>query len=74
MFGRLLEATGLRDSRRGFGRQPTFTTAQPIAGLEIAIDHVLVSDSVRVLDRRIVALEGSDHKSVVVRVAARANP
>jgi endonuclease/exonuclease/phosphatase (EEP) superfamily protein YafD len=70
-FGRLLEATGLRDSRKGFGRQPTFTTARPIPGFEIAIDHVLVSEGVRVLDRRTLALAGSDHRSVVVRVAAR---
>lgn len=68
VFQGLLERTGLRDSRRGFGRQPTYATNVLIPGLEIAIDHVLVSDRIGVLERWTEELPGSDHRSVVVRV------
>ena len=70
-FARLLETSGLRDSRVGFGRQPSYTTQALVPGLEIAIDHVLVSDSIHVLERRTGVLWGSDHRTVVVRVARR---
>jgi endonuclease/exonuclease/phosphatase (EEP) superfamily protein YafD len=70
-FGRLLQTSGLRDSRQGFGRQPTYITDDRIHGLEIAIDHILVSDSIHVLERWTEALPGSDHRTVVARVMLR---
>ena len=70
-FDRLLTRSGLRDSRRGFGRQPTYTTSAPIPGLRIAIDHVLVGDSIHVLERWTAKLPGSDHRTVMARVALR---
>lgn len=71
VFGRLLETSGLRDSRRGFGRQPTYRTNVLIPGLQVAIDHVLVSDSIHVLERWTEQLPGSDHRTVVARVMLR---
>ena len=68
-FGDLVAATGLRDSRRGFGRQPTWTTSRHLAGLEVAIDHVLVGDAWHVLERSVHDVPGSDHRSVVARLA-----
>jgi len=65
-FRRLLDTSGLSDSRRGFGRQPTFE----LKGLvRLAIDHVLVGGDVRVLARETSELPGSDHRAVLVRLA-----
>ena len=70
-FTDLLQATGLRDSRAGFGRQPTYTTNHLIPGLWIAIDHVLVSAGLDVLERRTEALPGSDRRNLIVKLTAR---
>ncbi len=63
-FRDLLRKTGLRDSRKGFGLQPTWPTGFP--PLWIPIDHCLVSSRVVVHDRRIGPQVGSDHYPVVV--------
>jgi endonuclease/exonuclease/phosphatase (EEP) superfamily protein YafD len=55
-----LEASGLRDSRAGFGLQPTWPTFWP-AFLHIPIDHAFVSQDVRILDRMVGPPIGSDH-------------
>ena len=68
VFADLLQATGLHDSRRGFGRQPTWTSGWPIAGLSVAIDHVLVGDAWRVVERRVSEIRGSDHLAVFARL------
>lgn len=73
VFTRLLAASGLRDSRQGFGRQPSFVLRTRLCDLAIAIDHVLVGEALAVLERRIVDLPGSDHEAVVVRLARRAD-
>lgn len=70
-FGELLEATGLRDSRAGFGRQPSWWLRDLGFPLGIAIDHVLVGDAVEVRNRRTFALPFSDHGGVVVDLALR---
>jgi len=69
-FTELLEVSGLRDSRLGFGRQPSFTPSELGGVFSVAIDHVLVSDSLHVTDRRTVSIPGSDHRGVVVRIKA----
>ena len=68
VFGDLVERTGLRDSRAGFGRQPTYTLDKLMPGLSIAIDHILVGEAIRVVERKTVTLPGSDHLSVFARV------
>jgi endonuclease/exonuclease/phosphatase (EEP) superfamily protein YafD len=71
-FRALLRESGLRDSRLGFGRQPTFALLDPRLGPWVAIDHVAVGDGLRVEERRTVVLGGSDHRAVVVRLGLAA--
>lgn len=70
-FRDLLKETGLRDSRRGFGRLPTWQRRTFGCALWFAIDHILVGEEIVVLDRRVAPLQGSDHLPVVARVAVR---
>ena len=70
-FGRLLRATGLRDSRHGFGLQPTWPAVNPLLG--IPIDHCLVSSGVVVHDRRVGPGMGSDHWPVFVEFSIEAS-
>ncbi len=63
-FQRLLGASGLCDSRAGFGAQASFPVASAL--LRIPIDHLLVSCSVGVRDRRLGVDVGSDHLPVIV--------
>lgn len=66
-FEDLLSATGLRDSRQGFGLQPSWPTW---SSLRLTIDHVLVSDEVGVVSRRLGEPFGSDHLPVIVDLVA----
>jgi len=69
---RLLARTGLRDSRHGFGIQPTWPAwAWP---LRIPIDHVLVSPDIRVHRRWIEKPAGSDHLPVVTEISIGREP
>jgi len=68
-FGDLLDATGLRDSRAGFGRQPSWWLRDFGVPLGIAIDHVLVGSEVEVRSRRTFTLPFSDHCGVVADLA-----
>ena len=80
-FTRLLEATGLRDSRRGFGRQPTWRTGPaillpgPLRGwtprLWTTLDHILVGPSIGVVDRWVGPDVGSDHWPVLATLRVR---
>lgn len=70
-FADFLRATGLRDSRIGFGRQGTWPSLQRY---RIAIDHVLVSDDLAVVDRRLGPLVGSDHLPVIIDLVPAAGP
>ncbi|MCA9103382.1 MAG: endonuclease/exonuclease/phosphatase family protein [Planctomycetales bacterium] len=65
LFADLTNATGLHDSRNGFGRNPSWPSPLSPA-LRIAIDHALVSDGVCVHDRRVGPPIGSDHLPIVV--------
>jgi endonuclease/exonuclease/phosphatase (EEP) superfamily protein YafD len=67
-FHDLLRESGLRDSRRGFGVEPSWPSL-PLAVLRIPIDHCLVSPSVAIIDRRIGRDVGSDHLPVFVDFA-----
>jgi endonuclease/exonuclease/phosphatase (EEP) superfamily protein YafD len=63
-FQDLLQQTGLRDSRRGFGIQATWPAGFP--PLWIPIDHCLVSAEVGVRHRSVEGSAGSDHYSVLL--------
>ncbi|QDU37935.1 Endonuclease/Exonuclease/phosphatase family protein [Maioricimonas rarisocia] len=59
----MLAATGLIDTRVGFGLQPTWPDAA--WPLRIAIDHCLVSDGITTVDRQVGPAIGSDHFPIV---------
>jgi len=65
-FQDLTTATGLRDSRIGFGVQPTWPAQLP--GLRVPIDHCLVSPKIEIHDRRVTANAGSDHFGIYLDV------
>ncbi len=65
LFSALIRTAGLRDSREGFGIQPTWP-AFLWPPLRIPIDHCLVSPGVVVHRRHIGPAIGSDHLPVVV--------
>jgi endonuclease/exonuclease/phosphatase (EEP) superfamily protein YafD len=63
-FAKLVGASGLCDTRAGFGYQGSYPSSSAI--LRIPIDHVLVSCGVGVRDRTIGPDVGSDHLPVIV--------
>lgn len=63
-FQDVLRATRLRDSRVGFGLQPSWPVSLPF--LRIPIDHCLVSPEIVVHRRRLGPPIGSDHYPVLV--------
>jgi endonuclease/exonuclease/phosphatase (EEP) superfamily protein YafD len=63
-FHRMLDRSGLCDSRAGFGVQASFPAASWF--FRIPIDHVLTSCTIGVRDRRIGRDVGSDHLPVIV--------
>jgi endonuclease/exonuclease/phosphatase (EEP) superfamily protein YafD len=63
-FRDFVAATGLCDSRAGFGLQASFPAASAV--LRIPIDHVLISCSLGVRSRVIERDVGSDHLPVLV--------
>jgi endonuclease/exonuclease/phosphatase (EEP) superfamily protein YafD len=63
-FWRLLQKSGLQNSARGFGLQPTWPTDRPL--LRVPIDHCLVSSGITISDRRIGPFVGSDHFPVIL--------
>jgi endonuclease/exonuclease/phosphatase (EEP) superfamily protein YafD len=66
MFRDLLAASGLRDSRNGFGIQPTWPSRFVPFG--VTIDHVLVSQEVAVRQRVVLPDVGSDHRPVMAEL------
>lgn len=63
-FARLLADSGLRDSRRGRGLQPSWPTGW--WPLWIPIDHALFSEGIHIRHREIGPAIGSDHYPVIV--------
>ncbi len=82
LFQSLVSDASLRDSRVGFSRQPTWYFGHRLPGpwpvplpswarLGVAIDHALVSGRLAVLERRTLAIPGSDHRAVAVTLGER---
>ncbi|HSJ28143.1 MAG TPA: endonuclease/exonuclease/phosphatase family protein [Acidimicrobiia bacterium] len=64
----LVRETGLLDSTRGFGLQPSFPmNGNPL--VRVQIDHLLHSDHFVTLDRTLGPRLGSDHAPLIVRLA-----
>jgi len=66
-FTELRAATGLKDSRAGFGPGFTWPSFLPLLG--IPIDHCLVSPGVSVVAFRRLPAFGSDHYPIVVELS-----
>jgi endonuclease/exonuclease/phosphatase (EEP) superfamily protein YafD len=66
-FRALLEATDLRDTRRGFGLQATWPAGLPLG--RIPLDHCLASPEWVVVRRDVGPPVGSDHLPVFVELA-----
>jgi endonuclease/exonuclease/phosphatase (EEP) superfamily protein YafD len=62
-FRGLLAESGLRDSSRGHGWQPTWPAFMQL--LFIPLDHVLVSPNIAVISRSVGKNAGSDHRPVM---------
>lgn len=70
-FRRFLARTGLQDSARGYGVQPTWPTYNPL--LRIPIDHCLYSAGISIHGRRVGADVSSDHYPLIVDFAIGAD-
>lgn len=73
-FSDLLARGGLRDSRQGFGVQPTWPSRPQL--LRIPIDHALLSANLIVTQHRVGPDIGSDHLPIIIDVdyAFESNP
>ncbi|MEW6714582.1 MAG: endonuclease/exonuclease/phosphatase family protein, partial [Nitrospirota bacterium] len=67
MFRKLLKISGIRDSRTGFGWQPSWPTYFPV--FWIPIDHILVSPEVHVHERATGSRIGSDHYPIFAELS-----
>lgn len=65
-FHDLLRTSGLADSRQGLGIQASWAPRLP--GLDLPLDHVLVSREWHVASRRVGPHLGSDHRPVVAEL------
>ena len=68
-FRKLLSDADLRDSRMGFGIQPTWPSSPCL--LMIPLDHCLVSKNIAVRNRFVGTDIGSDHYPIVVDIQLR---
>ncbi len=64
-FRNLMARAPLRNSQLGFGVQPSFPTSSTFL-MRVPIDHLLHSDTLSVVDRRLGPAMGSDHFPLVV--------
>lgn len=63
-FKQLVQESGLKDSMKGFGFQPTWPAGNGLS--RIPLDHVLHSPVIRIINRAIGADIGSDHLPVII--------
>ncbi len=70
-FQSFLDTTQLRDSRKGYGVQPTWPAFLYLAPLRICLDHCLVSDDLKVVNRTVLHSVGSDHYPILVSLQQR---
>ena len=63
--------TGLTDSRKGFGIQPSWPSWKFCFPFRITIDHIFVSNEITVAERRIGRFCGSDHFPVILDFSIR---
>jgi endonuclease/exonuclease/phosphatase (EEP) superfamily protein YafD len=68
-FADFLRTTGLRDSRLGFGRQPSWPSDLPY---RITLEHAFLSDDLAVVARRLGPMIGSDHFPLILELAPAA--
>lgn len=62
----VLEEAGLRDTRKGFGLLPTWPANFYL--LSTTIDHALISDKLKVLNRSVGPNIGSDHLPILMEL------
>lgn len=67
IFKALVKQSGLKDSREGFGWQPSWPTYFPF--LWLPIDHILVSPDIQVHNRATGSYIGSDHYPVFAELS-----
>jgi endonuclease/exonuclease/phosphatase (EEP) superfamily protein YafD len=67
VFRKLLATSGLKDSRKGFGWQPSWPAYFPL--LWIPIDHILVSPEIQIHSRDTGSFIGSDHFPVIAELS-----
>lgn len=67
IFRAIVKTTGLKDSREGFGWQPSWPTTFP--PLWIPIDHILVTSDFQILKRTTGSYIGSDHYPVTAELS-----
>jgi endonuclease/exonuclease/phosphatase (EEP) superfamily protein YafD len=73
-FRKLLQSTGWKRAPTGFGVLGTHALIAPeTALLAHPIDHLLASDSVRILDAYLGPYLGSDHRPILMQCAVKAN-
>ncbi|HUM50900.1 MAG TPA: endonuclease/exonuclease/phosphatase family protein [Chitinophagales bacterium] len=63
-YNRILKKSNLKDSRIGFGLQPSWPTWAPI--FYVTLDHILVSKNINIIDRKTLSGFGSDHLPIVM--------
>ena len=68
-FQRFIRQSGLHDSARGFGYQPSWPTHLSFFG--ISIDHCLYSEEIGIENRKIGSRVGSDHFPLIIDFALR---
>ncbi len=62
-FKQFIDATGLRDTRQGYGIQASWASTNPIFGLPL--DHILTSRDIQTLNRKVGRNVHSDHYPVI---------